>query len=198
MTYRYCQSVIRILELSGSVVSHWAWDQRHDGKQHLCLLLGFTLVKGGQLRTSFKTNVTILTSISHITRTWVAIFHLHQLMTFLFHSSYGITGPTHLMDVLFRGRCDFHINFLGRNIAGNVWDRLPGSSMIDMRSSSNNMKSPFPKSYIAFSDMPIYSATFNWSHFNKSWLCCRIGLWPYYRSCSIFKLKINAMGLFPF
>ena len=27
-----------------SDVSRWAWDQRHDGEQHLCFLLGFTPV----------------------------------------------------------------------------------------------------------------------------------------------------------
>ena len=31
-------------ELSWSDVSRWAWDQRHDGEQHLCFLLGFTPV----------------------------------------------------------------------------------------------------------------------------------------------------------
>ena len=26
------------------ILSRWAWDQRHDGEQHLCFLLGFTPV----------------------------------------------------------------------------------------------------------------------------------------------------------
>ena len=34
----------RFWELSGSDVSRRAWDQRHDGEQHLCFLLGFTPV----------------------------------------------------------------------------------------------------------------------------------------------------------
>ena len=40
----------------------------------------------------FTTNVTISTSISQTFRSWVAIFHLHQPMVFLSHSSYGMPG----------------------------------------------------------------------------------------------------------
>ena len=44
----------RFWELSASDVSHWAWDQRHDGEQHLCLLLGFTPVdRGGRSAAHF-------------------------------------------------------------------------------------------------------------------------------------------------
>ena len=32
----------RVWKLSWSDVSRWALDQRHDGEQHLCFLLGFT------------------------------------------------------------------------------------------------------------------------------------------------------------
>ena len=48
-TYRYIDDVFSInnpdfCELSGSNISRWAWDQRHDVEQHLCFLLGFTPV----------------------------------------------------------------------------------------------------------------------------------------------------------
>ena len=45
-TYRYIYDVLSINnpDLSGSNVSRWAWNQRHDGEQHLCFLLGFTPV----------------------------------------------------------------------------------------------------------------------------------------------------------
>ena len=36
--------------------------------------------------------------------------------------------------------------------------------MVDMRISSNIMKSPSPKCYMTFWDMTIYSDTLNWSY----------------------------------
>ena len=47
-TYKYIDDVLSInkpdWELSQSDVSPWAWDQRHDGEQHFCFLLGFAPV----------------------------------------------------------------------------------------------------------------------------------------------------------
>ena len=39
---------------------------------------------------------------------------------------------------------------------GNIWHRVVGSSIVDMGISSNNMKSPSPKYYIAQCGMTIY------------------------------------------
>ena len=111
----------------------------------------------------FTTNVTISTSISQTFRSWAAIFHLRQPMAFLSHSSYGMPGLAPLMNVLFWGRRDFHISFSGRDMSGNVWNRLSGSSMVDMGISSNIMKSPSPKCYMTFWDKTIYSDTLHWS-----------------------------------
>ena len=85
------------------------------------------------------------------------MFHLRQPMTFLFHSSYGMPGLAPLMNVLFWGLRDFHISFSNRDVSGNVWIRLLGSSMVDKGISSNNMKSPSPKCYMTFWDMILYS-----------------------------------------
>ena len=49
-------------------------------------------------------------------------------------------------------------------MSGNVWNRPSGSFMVDMRISSNIMKSPSPKFYMTFCDMFIYSDTLNWSN----------------------------------
>ena len=47
-TYRYIDDVLSInnpdFENCRSDVSLWSWDQRHDGEQHVCFLLGFTTV----------------------------------------------------------------------------------------------------------------------------------------------------------
>ena len=45
----------------------------------------------------------------------------------------------------------------------NVWNRPSGSFMVDMKISSNIMKSPFPKCYMTFWDMTMYNNTLNWS-----------------------------------
>ena len=49
-TYRYIDDVLSINKpdfdnyLGQMYICRWAWDQRHDGEQHLCFLLGFTPV----------------------------------------------------------------------------------------------------------------------------------------------------------
>ena len=48
-------------------------------------------------------------------------------------------------------------------MSGNVWNRLSGSSMVEMGISSNIMKYPSPKCYMTFWDMTINSDTLNWS-----------------------------------
>ena len=86
-----------------------------------------------------------------------------QPMVFLFHSSYGMPGLPPLMNVLFEGRCDFHLSSSDRDMSWNVWNRPSGSFMVDMGISSNIMKSPSPKCYMTFWDMTIYNDTLNWS-----------------------------------
>ena len=80
----------------------------------------------------------------------------------LSHIPYGMQRLAPLMHDLFWGRCDLYISFSNRDISGNVWNRLLGSSMVDMGISSNNMKSPCPKCYMTFWDMATYSDTFHW------------------------------------
>ena len=67
------------------------------------------------------------------------------------------------MNVLFKGRRDFHLSSSDRDMSWNVWNRPSGSFMVDMGISSNIMKSPSPKCYMTFWDMTIYNDTLNWS-----------------------------------
>ena len=92
----------------------------------------------------FTTNVTISTSISQTFRSWVAIFHLRQPMVFLSHSSYGMPGLAPLMNVLFKGRRDFHLSSSDRDMLWKVWNRPSESFMVDMGISSNIRSLPFP------------------------------------------------------
>ena len=112
----------------------------------------------------FTTNVTISTSMSQTFRSWVAIFHLRQSMSFLSHGSYGMPGFTPPMNVLYLGRRDFYRISSDSDMSGNVWNRSLGSFMVDMGISSNIMKFPSPKCYMTFWNMTIYSDTFNWSN----------------------------------
>ena len=57
----------------------------------------------------------------------------------------------------------FILSSSDRDMSGNVWNRPSGSFMVDMGISSHIMKSPSPKCYMAFWDMPIYSNILNWS-----------------------------------
>ena len=72
-------------------------------------------------------------------------------------------GLAPLMNVLFWMRRDFHVSFSGRDMSGNIWNRPSWSSVVDMGISSNIMKSPSPKCYMAFWDVIIYSDTLHWS-----------------------------------
>ena len=81
----------------------------------------------------------------------------------LFHSSYGMPGLAHLMNVLFQGQSDFHLSSSDRDMSWNVWNRPSGNFMVDFGISSNIMQSPSPKCYMAFWDMTIYNNTLNWS-----------------------------------
>ena len=74
-----------------------------------------------------------------------------------------ISNSAPLMNVLFWGRCAFHISFSGRDMSGNVSNRPSGSSMVDIGLSLNIMRSPSPKFYMTFWDMTIYSDTLHWS-----------------------------------
>ena len=67
----------------------------------------YTYPSGGTISCALPctTKKTISTSISQKFRSWVAIFHLHQPMAFLSHSSYSMPGLASLMNVLF-----FHLS----------------------------------------------------------------------------------------
>ena len=111
----------------------------------------------------FTTNVTISTFISQTFRSWVAIFHLRQPMTFLSHSPYGMPGIALPMNVLFSERRDFHLSSWDRDSWGNAWNRPLGSFMVDMEISLNIIKSPSPTCDMTFWDNTTYSDTLNWS-----------------------------------
>ena len=90
-------------ELFGSDVSRWAWDQRHDGEQQLCFLLGFLILsigKDGQLRTSFYDKRDDFNFNIETFRSWGAIFNIRQPMAFLSPSSYGMPGLNPDVNVL--------------------------------------------------------------------------------------------------
>ena len=113
---------------------------------------------GGTASCTFPltTNVTISTSISQTFRSWVAIFHLRQLMVFY------LTAHTVCQGLLLLWmRHDFHLSSSDRDILGNVWNRPSVSCMVDIGIALNIMKSPSPKCYVTF--WTIYSDTFNWS-----------------------------------
>ena len=95
-----------------------------------------------------------------------AIFHLRHPMVFLSHSLYVMQGLAPLMNVLFKGRTDFHISFSSRDKSGKVWNRLSGSSMVNMGISSNIMTSLSPKCYMTFWTITIYSDNLHWSDFS--------------------------------
>ena len=52
-------------------------------------------------------------------------------------------GLAPLMNVIFRGRCNFQISFLDRDMSRSVWSRLLGSYMVITGILTNNMNSPF-------------------------------------------------------
>ena len=61
------------------------------------------------------------------------------------------------MNVLSWGQRDFHISCSDRDMLGNVCNRLLGSSMVDMGTSSNNIKSPSLKRDMTFRGLTLYS-----------------------------------------
>ena len=71
----------------------------------------------------------------------------------------GLVG---LMKVILWGLCDFKLSFTNRDMSGNVWNRLLGSSMVNIGISSNNIKSHSSKCYMTFCYMTIYSDTLHW------------------------------------
>ena len=122
---------------------------------YLDLLL--SIGRDGQLHTSLYNKPDHFNfHIANFPFSWVAIFHLHQPMVCLSHSSCGMPGLAPLMIVLFREQPN---RFMSRN----VWNRPIGSSMVDTGISSNIMKSHSPKCYMTFWDMIICSDTLHWS-----------------------------------
>ena len=48
-------------------------------------------------------------------------------------------------------------------MSGNVWNRLSGTSIVDIGIQSIIIKSSSPECYMAFWDMTVYSDTLHWS-----------------------------------
>ena len=80
----YCKSIAQILRIIWVRCTRWARDQRHEGEQHLCFLLGFPVDREGRSNCAhpFTSNVTFSTSILQTFRSRGAIFHLRQPMAF--------------------------------------------------------------------------------------------------------------------
>ena len=109
----------------------------------------------------FTTHVTYSISTLQIFRFWLATSHLHPPMAFLSHNSSNTPGFAHFMNVLFWGRFDFQVSFLGRHMSINVWNRRLGSSMVGTGILPNNMR-PSSECYTTFWMMTIYSDTLHW------------------------------------
>ena len=92
----------------------------------------------------FMIKVMISTSISHTVRSWVAISHLRQPMSFLSRIPYSKIGRVPLMTFIHRA-VRLLSNLLGQGTSGNVYFCLLGSSMVDMGMSSSNIMYASPK-----------------------------------------------------
>ena len=118
------------------------------------------------------TNVTISTSVSQIMCYWIAIFHLRQPLSFLSHSLYGMPEFAPLINVLFWGRCDFHICFSGRErlkfslrkFYDWYWDLIKHNEV----SVSQILHAILWHNHIQLHPLLI-------RHFTKSWPCYRNG-----------------------
>ena len=135
------------LELSGSDVSRWAWDRRHDGEQHLCFLLGCipSIGSDGQLRTSlydkrddFNFHITDVPFLSrNIPSSPVYWVFISQLVRYTRACSFYEC-------FILRAVRDFHLSFEDRDMSGNVWNCPSGSFMVDMGISLNIWSLPLP------------------------------------------------------
>ena len=94
-------------------------------------------------------------------RSWVAIFHLRPLMTFL-SERYDMLVS---LFYIFLQRWNFPISFSGRTacMSWNTWNRIQRSSTVDMGILSNNMKSSSPEFYMTFWSMTVCSDILHWS-----------------------------------
>ena len=82
-------------------------------------------------RLGFRKPVYYKLSILQTFHSWVATSHLRQPLAFLSHNSSDRSWLTPLMNVLFWGRCDFPISFMGRDISNCVrfpWNICNGCS----------------------------------------------------------------------
>ena len=74
----------------------------------------------------------------HITnfRSWVVMFYLcQQPIGFSYHSWYSMPWLAPLLNDLIWGWHEFHIyKFFGQGYVGNIWNRLLGSSIVEMGS----------------------------------------------------------------
>ena len=128
---------------------------------YLNLLL--SVGRSGQLRTSLYDQRDYFNF--HITIIPLFISNIRSSPAYgvLSHSSYGMPGLSLLMNLLFQGRCEFHLISSDRDLSGNFWNHLWGCSMVDMGISSNIMMFPFLKCYNSFWNKTIYSDILNWS-----------------------------------
>ena len=88
----------------------------------------------------FSAGVLIPASISQTFLSWVAMFHLRRPTVFV--SWCARACPSYQR--LFWERRDCHKSFSGRDVSRNVWGRPSEYSMVDIRISSNIMKSFTP------------------------------------------------------
>ena len=64
----FCPETTQSLRITWPDVSRWTWDQRHNRKQHVCFLLGFTFVHREGRSTSYF----------HLWQTWRFQFPYHK------------------------------------------------------------------------------------------------------------------------
>ena len=86
------------------------------------------------------TNVTTSISISHMFRSWVALYQLRLPMASLWRSLYDMPGLAPRLNVLFWGRQDLAISFSNSETSRNAWNRHWRSLLVDTWILSNNTK----------------------------------------------------------
>ena len=134
----------RIRKLSGTDVSIWTWDQRHQestiSASYLDLLL--SIGRDGQPHTSiydkrddFNFHITNFPFLSsNIPSSPAYCVFISQLIRY--------AGLVPRMNVLFWGPGDFPVSYSNRDTSWNVWNRHSGSFMIDTGILYSNMKFP--------------------------------------------------------
>ena len=137
----YCQSItqtLRIIWVKCIPLSLKSKTESNTSASYLDLLL--SIESDGQLCTSLYDKRDAFNI--HITNFPFLGSNIPSSSVYgiLSHSSCGMPGLALLMNVLFKGRCDFHLSPSERDMSWNVWNRPSGSFMVDMGISSSIMK----------------------------------------------------------